>query len=94
MSVATRIHVADGTLAVERIQDCTPIAEHATRLRHEGQHGGHEMRHAARLPMVLIERYCAERGIEWAEWVRDPQHARNMLNDPALAAFRVWEGRA
>lgn len=94
MGVATLVHQADGLIAFERVQDCTAIAEHATRLRLDGAHGGDEMRHAARLPMVLVERYCNERGITFSDWLRDPSHAKAMLNDPALAAFRVWEGRA
>lgn len=94
-AVATRYHVGDGGAAViERVQDCTPIAEHATRLRLEGVHGSNEMRHAARWPMVIVERYCNDRGITFEEWVKDNSHARAMLNDPALASFRVWGGKA
>lgn len=93
--VATRFHEGDaGLVAIERVQDCTAIAEHAGRLRAEGQHGTSEMRHAARWPMVVVERYCNDRGITFEEWSRNPEHARAMLNDPALSAFRVWEGRA
>ncbi len=92
---ATRYHVGDsGTAVIERVQDCAPIAEHATRLRLEGVHGDSEMRHAARFPAVIVERYCNDRGITFEEWMRDKSHVRTMLNDPALAAFRVWEGKA
>jgi hypothetical protein len=93
--VFTRFHYAHDTdtTAIERIQDCTPIVEHATALRHEGIHGDKEMRHAARFPMVVVERYCNEKGITFEEWMGNPEHAKAMLNDSALAAFRVWEGR-
>lgn len=94
--VATVLHdgEAAGDLVIERIQDCTPIAEHTTRLRNEGKVGTSEMRLAASLPMVLIERYCNDRGITFDQWMKDPAHAKAMLHDPALSAFRVWEGRA
>jgi hypothetical protein len=52
------------------------------------------MRHAARFPMVVVERYCNEKGITFEEWMSNPEHAKAMLNDSALSAFRVWEGRA
>ena len=92
-AVATRFHTADGVIAVERVQDCTPIAEHCTTLRHETRQTG-DLRLAARLPAVLVEMYLTQRGISFNEFVANPEHARSMLNDPALAAFRVWEGQA
>ncbi|MEK8025015.1 hypothetical protein [Pseudaquabacterium rugosum] len=92
--VATRYHAADGVVAIERAQDCTPIAEHCAALRQAGATGGADMRHAASLPAVVVERYINDKGITFAEFLRDPEHARTMLNDPALAAFRVWEGKA
>jgi len=93
--VKTVLHDGEraGDLVIERVQDCTPIAEHTTALRNCGLVGGSEMRHAASFPMVLIERYCNERGIAFEQWMKDPAHARAMLADPALGAFRVWEGR-
>lgn len=93
--VGTVLHSGerDGDLVIERVQDCTPIAEHTTRLRNEGKTGTSEMKLAASLPMVLIERYCNDRGITFEDWMKNPEHARAMLNDPALSAFRVWEGR-
>lgn len=94
--VLTRLHDGEkpGTVVIERVQDCTPIAEHTTRLRNEGKTGTSEMKLAASLPMVLIERYCNERGIAFSDWMKDPAHAKAMLADPALSAFRVWGGRA
>lgn len=91
----TRFHYAaeSDTMAIERIQDCTPIVDHAKALHNEGLHGSNEMRHAARIPYVIIERYCNETGITFEEWMQNPEHMRAMLNDPALAAFRVWGGK-
>ncbi len=91
--VLTRIHEADGKLGFERVQDVEPILDFAHDLRAAGQVGSGEMRHAASMPMVLVEAYCNDRGITFSEFMNNPVHPRAMLNDPALRAFRVWEGR-
>ncbi|GJH31441.1 hypothetical protein CBA19CS91_01810 [Paraburkholderia hospita] len=93
--VFTRFHYAPetDTTAIERIQDCTPIAEHAKALHNAGIHGSSEVRHAAQIPFVLIERYCNDRGITFEEWMQNEEHIAAMLNDPALADFRIWKGR-
>lgn len=59
-----------------------------------GETGTSEMRHAARFPKVVVENYCARHGITLHEWMIDPVHVGRMLNDPDLAAFRIWEGKA
>lgn len=81
------------TTGIERVQDCTPIAQAASDLRSRGLVGSSEMRHAAKFPAVIVEQYLNTTGITWAEFLRDPSHVKAMLNDPALKAFRVWEGR-
>jgi hypothetical protein len=80
------------TTAIKRVQDCTPIAEHAHGLRGIGQVGSKEMRHAARFPKVIVEQYCNARGITFEDFMADPAHVKALLADPALAAFRIWEG--
>jgi hypothetical protein len=83
-----------GDFAIERVQDCTPIVENATALRLSGLKQSDDMRLAARIPMVIIEQYLNDRGVSYHEFLADQAvHARRLLNDPALAAFRVWEGR-
>lgn len=94
MTVQTRLVVEDGALIASRTQDCTPILEKATRLRNDRIHGAGDMRHAATLPAVIVERYINENGITFAEFLKNQEHARRLLNDPALKGFRVWEGRA
>jgi hypothetical protein len=89
---STRLHFADGLMAVERVQDCAPIVERCRALANETEQRG-EMRLAARLPDVVVERYCNDNGITFGEFVGNPEHVRRVCNDPALAAFRVWPGR-
>lgn len=92
MQPVTNLHFADGRMVVERVQDCTALAEHCAKLRHETEQRG-EMRLAARLPEVVVERYCNDNGITFGEFIGSPEHLRRVCNDPALAAFRVWSGR-
>ena len=75
------------------VQDCTPILEDATRRRVEGLHGTHEMKHAAKFPAVVVERYCNTHGITFADFMRDKIHIRRMLADPDLSGFRIWGGK-
>lgn len=92
-AVGTRIHVQGDMTTFERIQDCTPVMESAKALHNAGQHGSSEMRHAARLPMVIIEKYCNEHGITFHEFMNNDEHIRRMVNDPNNSMFRVWPGR-
>jgi len=89
----TVIALEDGNLHTGSIQDCTAIAEHAKARQNEGQHGSSEMKLAASLPFVMVERYCNDKRILLSEFMRDRSHIRSMLNDPALAHFRVWPGK-
>lgn len=89
----TRIHVKDGRMVVQNTQDCTSIAESAMARHNEGLHGTSELKHAARIPMVMVEKYLNDNNITFAEWSQNKAHIRRMLQDPALAHFRIWKGR-
>lgn len=90
--VQTRMHEEDGKTIFERVQDCTPIAERTKALHNEGFHGSSEMKHAAKLPFVLVERYCNDNGITFHDFCNGQEHIKRMLNDPSLSAFRIWKG--
>lgn len=85
--------ISGGEAFLQRTQDCTPIAERAQALHREGRHGTSEVKHAASIPNILIEKYCQDNGISYREWIGDQSHIRRMLDDPALAAFRIWKGK-
>lgn len=91
--VNTRFHLVDDTMTVQRTQDCTPIAEYAMAQSAAGFTGSSEMKHAARIPMVIVEKYCNERGITYSDFMRDPAHIKRITEDPDNAAFRIWKGR-
>lgn len=83
----------EGALVTGTTQDCTPILEAATIARNECRSGSGDMRLAASIPFVVLERYMNEHNISWQEFSRSPEHKKRLLNDPDLRGFRVWEGR-
>ena len=83
----------DGSLTTGTVQDCTPILELAQALHNEGYHGSADMRLAASIPMVVIEKYLNDNNLLLAEFMANKEHQRRLLNDPALSYFRVWKGR-
>lgn len=91
--VLTRVHASDNGLTIQRVQDVEPILDGTHARRVAGMTGSSEMRHAASLPMVVVEAYCNDKGVTFQEFMADPSHVKTMLNDPALSAFRVWEGQ-
>jgi hypothetical protein len=91
--IATSITVHDGLATIQATQDCTPVMEQAIALHNEGRLGSSEMRHAARLPAILVEKYCLDNNVLFSEFCADPAHVRRMLQDPALAHFRIWRGK-
>lgn len=88
----THIHVNDGNVTFESVQDCTSYLDKATSLHNEGHHGSSEMRHAAHFPAILVEKYCHQKNILFSEFMSNREHVRAMLGDPTLSGFRVWKG--
>ena len=91
--VSTNFAAQEGRIVVARAQDVEPLLEQSKAMHREGYHvtkGGDKL--AGVLPDVLIETYIAQKGITFQQFLQDKSHVRNMLNDPALADFRVWKG--
>lgn len=93
LDIGTSITLEDGAMIVGRSQDCTPIAEYAKARQNEGHHGSKDMRLAASIPFVMVEKYCNDTGIEFSEFMGNQEHIRRVCNDPAMAHFRIWPGR-
>jgi hypothetical protein len=91
--VATRFIIEGDQMHTIRTQDCTAIAERAHAMHKEGLHGSSEMKLAASIPLVIIEKYMNENGVSFAECLSDPIHARRILNNPDNKLFRIWPGQ-
>jgi hypothetical protein len=91
--VTTTLALEDGALISGTTQDCTPIADYTKALHNAGIHGSSDWKHAATVPLVMIEKYCNDNGITYRDFSVSREHKKRLLNDPALAAFRVWKGR-
>ena len=89
----TQILVNDGQMVVSQTQDCTAIAEWAKAQQNAGFVGSSEMRHAARIPDVFVEKYLNDNNITFNEFMNNREHLRRVLNDPAMAHFRIWPGK-
>ena len=83
----------DGNVVHEIKQDVEPILDYCAEARSVGFTGSSEMRLAARFPDAVVRNYCNQKGIDLAEFNRDRVHIRNMLQDPDLSKFRIWQGR-
>jgi len=93
LELSTTFAEQDGKLFISRAQDCTPIAEDAKRRHNAGEFGTGDMRHAARIPNVVIEQYMNDNGVSFAEVMCNPQHMKRIVEDPKNSAFRIWKGR-
>ena len=91
--VTSVVTLQDGDLITGTVQDCTPILERTQSLHNEGHHGSAEFKHAATLPMVLVERYCNDNAITFEQFMQGSEHIKRMLNDPDLSYFRIWPGK-
>lgn len=80
-------------LYVGRSQDCTQIAEYAKAAHNEGLHGSSEMRHAAKIPLVIVEKYCNDRGITFEEFMGSESHLKAVVENPDNKMFRIWPGK-
>lgn len=92
MNLETRIFSQDDRLVIGRSQDCTPILEDAKRRHNDGAHGTSDVKHAARLPNVIVEKYCNEQGISFQEFMADPVHIKRLVQHPDNSMFRIWKG--
>lgn len=90
--VTTTIALEDGALHTGTTQDCTPIAERAKAMHNAGYTGSSDMKLAASIPFVMVERYLNDNNLLMSEFCSDPAHIRRLVNDPALAHFRIWKG--
>lgn len=98
--VGTDIRMGEGEVIVGRAQDVEPILDHCKALVNANVYRtpSGDMHHAAEFPLVIVEKYLADKGITFQEFLQNTEHIKNMMADPALRDFciarnvvhRVW----
>ena len=81
----------DGSVTVRRFQDVEPILDWCKEQTNAGLYRtpSGDMHHAAELPMALVEKYMADKGIDFHEFMNNTVHVKAMLADPALRDFCI-----
>lgn len=89
--VGTDIQAVGSQITVERAQDVEPILERCKELARSDtfRSPSNELHHEAEFPLVLVEKYCADKGVTFQEFMHNMDHVKAMLNDPALRDFRI-----
>ena len=92
--VTTRyIDHGDEGAVIVRHQIVGPTIDAIKEMHNVGMHGTKDIKYVASVTRVVVEGYCQMRGITLREFIRNPEHKRAFLNDPAHKDFRVWPGR-
>ncbi len=89
----TRVVSQGDKVIVQSFQDTTEILDSVKERVEHGNTGSHDMKHAATIPMVIIESYINRTGITFTEFMRDKEHIKALLNDKSLEGFRIWKGK-
>lgn len=93
LDLKTSLHVEEGNFISQTSQDCTPIAEFAKAQHNAGYHGSSEVKHAASIPLVIVEKYCNDNGVSFADFMADQTHIKRLVNNPDNSMFRIWPGQ-
>lgn len=92
--VQTAYGYEDDKLVIQRGQ--AGIADHIDYCKaraNEGFHGLSDFKLKASLPAVVVEHYLNVNRITLREFFSNKEHIKRMVNDPALADFRIAPGR-
>ncbi len=79
-------------IIIAREQHVGAIVDDCKARHNEGFHENGLGKHVARVPNVVVEHYCNVNKVPFAEFVRNPEHMRRLVNDPAFADLRIWHG--
>lgn len=94
--IDTILHLNDGDMVIERTADAQPILDEIKAIKYvtEGKSKSGDLYHVARIPKMVIEKYCKDCGITFHDFCVDDAHITKILNDPEYSSLRIWEGRA
>ncbi|MGB6105644.1 MAG: hypothetical protein WBF88_17515 [Pusillimonas sp.] len=89
----TRFHSDGDKFHIQTTADVEPVIERVTALHNEGhQKTGTGDHHVASIPLVVVNAWAIKRGVTFDAVMQDIALFREMVNDPELAAFRVYKG--
>lgn len=69
------------------------MLDYCKHMRDTRQYGPPDCRNYGVIPAIIQQKYMNEAGITFAEFMRNPDHHKRLLNDPALKDFRIYPGR-
>ena len=71
------------------------MLDHIEHLRNTYARAGQpqDFRLLAHIDGWVIEKWCADNRYTFDQFTRDDKIRAEMLNDPAMSAFRIWRGR-
>lgn len=91
-----RLHETDneGVYVYETREDLTDHVDHVARMRSMQPECTPGLGYyAGSIPAIVAEAYCNKIGIKFEEFLNNPVHIKNLLNDPDYSAFRIWKGQ-
>lgn len=83
----------DGDITVVRRQLVADHVDYCKARHNEGHHGPRDMRLKMSIPELVVDHYCRIKGITLREFLRNPEHAKAIVNDDAFADLRIAPGR-
>ena len=95
-AVPTKAVAEDDTIYEVRTQDVEPLLRKLDDMRIDGAEGytdDRELLYVGEIPVVLVERWCTEHGVNPARMLQDGDcdMVQRMLND--FSAFKLFRGR-
>lgn len=93
--VKTNLKLQDGRMFVVRTQDVEPIVEANKRAfdYDDRRFKSESFNHVARIPLVVIEKWCNDNGVKYQEFMNDENILRKFLNDPDHKFLRTKPGK-
>lgn len=79
-------------IVIVQEQNVGAIVDDCKARSNEGFHENGLGKHVARIPNVVVEHYLNVNRITLQEFMRDDTHMRRLVNDPAFADLRIWQG--
>ena len=79
---------------IQTQQDVTGILK-ANKFQRDANEGykSEVFNHKARIPTDAIHMWCQAKGIKYGDFMRDPDHLKNFLNDPDNEAWLTRKGK-